>query len=186
MTEISFTSAIRPVSTETFNKIASKIGAQNSVNYPWTKAQSVKSAAAYTTGVCDCTFVGISDGQEVLAMHLCPGFSENFNNIKSFIANSIDVKNPNLQGILIGSQITNPSQLLYSKLKEALEYFKIPYSELKRSNSPVHVAYSSIKDEWTVTSDCINNFLKSGRCTPKTILKCSFDKVNISELDEIV
>ena len=49
MQEISFTSAIRPVSIETYTKQISKIGEKYSVKFPWTMDEFVKAPVVYCT-----------------------------------------------------------------------------------------------------------------------------------------
>lgn len=187
MTEISFTSGIKPVSLIEFSNSIGKIGTQNSVNYPWTIKESIKAPAAYTTNICDCTMLGISDGTNVLMMHICPTIEQNHNlfSIKQFIAQKLDLKKDNLEGILVGSKLNKKSQEIYEKLSEVLRNFNIPYSELKIGKDPIKTAYSSQTDEWLISSSYIDKLLKKGT-EPLSILKSMFKKVNISETDEVL
>ncbi len=187
MAEISFTSGIRPIPLETFGKTAASIGTRNFVNFPWTINESVKAPMAYTRHVCDCTMLGLTDGQDVLMMHLCPSMESNHNffDIRQFIARNMDLKNPELQAILVGSKPAKKSQSIYNMLAEFLQTHRIPYSELKIGKDPISTAYSSRKDEWMISSPRIDRLLKRGMDSP-SILKDSFNKVKISSADEIL
>lgn len=190
MDNISFTSLIRPVGKKEFSQLTSAIDRKNFVSYPWTVKESVKAAKAYTTGVCDCTVLGITDGKDVLMMHLCPTQSANKNTfeLKRFIEQKMNIKNPDLQAILIGSKETKPSEQLYDTLKDIMINYKIPLSELKiiSNGCQIDTAYSSQKDEWIVTCSKIDKFLRSGIKDSFEILKNTFKHVNISDCDEIV
>lgn len=187
MSEISFTSAIRPVSLRDFSSAVTKIGSKHSVNYPWTINESIKAQAAYTTNICDCTMLGISDGENVLMMHICPTVEQNHNlfSLKQFIARHINLKNTNLEGMLIGSKMNKKSQEIYEKLSNLLQNFKIPYSELKIGKDPIKTAYSSQTDEWIVSSPYIDKLLKKGT-EPLSVLNSTFEKVKIADTDEVV
>lgn len=186
MTEISFTSSIKPVPLKQFWNITTKIGDKNSVDFPWTINQSVKAAEAYTTNICDCTVCGISNGQDVLMLHLTPDNSSNHNFyfIKQFIAQNIKLGNPNLQGILIGSKLTKKSQDIYNKFSDFLNEMCIPFSELKVGKDRIHAAYSSLLDTWYISSLKIDNMLKKGK-TSAEALNTTFQKTAISKTDEI-
>lgn len=189
MKDVSFTSAIRPVTCNEFTKAVSSIARKNCVNYPWTINESVKAPQAYTKGVCDCSLLGITDGNDVLMMHLCPTNSNNKNyfQIKRFISSNVDLKNPNLQAILIGSKEIKTSEDLYNKLAEFMQEWKIPFSQLKTSANgcKIDVAYSSPKDEWIVTCNKIDKLIRSGVNDSLKILKDVFKNVNISQADEV-
>lgn len=189
MDNISFTSLIRPVTGKEFSQITSAIARKNFAAYPWTAKESVKAEKAFTTRVCDCTLLGLTDGKDVLMMHLCPTQNANKNRfeLKRFIAQKMDMKNPDLQTILIGSKENTESQNLYNTLQEILESYNIPFSELKISGKDysIDTAYSSQKDEWIVTCRKIDKLLQSGVKNNLEVLKNIFKKVNISACDEI-
>lgn len=186
MTEISFTSKIKPVPLKQFWDTAARIGDKNAVDFPWTVDQSVKASKAYTTNICDCTVCGITDGQNVLMLHLTPDNSSNHNFyfVKQFIAQNVKLGNPDLQGILIGSKLTKKSQDIYNKFSEFLKEMYIPYSELKIGKDRIHAAYSSLMDTWLVSSLKIDNLLKKGK-TSIEALNETFQKTIISNTDEI-
>lgn len=193
MDNVSFTSLIKPVSRKDFSKAISSIDRKNSVNYPWTIKDSVKASGAYTTGVCDCTVLGITDGKDVLMMHLCPANVANKENlfnieIRRFLSQNIKRNNPDLQAILVGSRDYKDSQTLYEKLAEVVHDYNIPLSELKLSadNCSIDAAYSSKTDEWLIACNKIDKYLREGVKNSTEILKSIFKKVDISELDEIV
>ena len=103
---ITFTSIIRPVKKSVFDKAAGHISSKNFVDYPWNCSQSVRGQESYTTGVLDCTMCGITDGQDVFMMHICPTKKENsnFSKIKDFMLNKIDFKNKDLSAFVIGAK----------------------------------------------------------------------------------
>ena len=72
MNNLSFKSRIRPVSLEEFYPITNSIGRKGNVGYPWTLKESVLNDRAFTKGVIDCTVCGITDGDKVLMLHICP------------------------------------------------------------------------------------------------------------------
>lgn len=187
MTDISFTSGIRAIPIQTFGKNITQIGKKNSVNYPWTIDQAVKASEAYTTNILDCTMLGITDGQDVLMLHLCPSISTNHYtfNIQQFIAHKMDMKNPDLQAILIGSKMNKLSQDIYKKLKEIVAHFNIPLSELKVGKDSLNVSYSSKNDEWLISSLAIDKQLKKGLNSAE-VLKNNFNEINVASCDELV
>ena len=77
MSDISFTSRIRAVSLSDFSKISVAIGQKNSADYPWSIAKSVSNPQVYTRGVCDCTSLLLTNGQNAVLMHLTPDLSNN-------------------------------------------------------------------------------------------------------------
>lgn len=184
---ITFTSGIRAIPCKQFSTEFSRISSKNSVDYPWTLAESVKSNSAYTRGVADCTVCGITDGKDVLLMHVCPTMKTNHNvsGLRQFIARNIDLKNENLQGILIGSKQNKLSQNIYNMFLDFLNNFHIPFSELKIANDKVNVGYMSSTDEWLVSSLKMDKLLNKGE-NSKDIFTNTFEKVTISVVDEIV
>ena len=190
MDKVSFTSLIRPVQAKEFSKSVSSIDRKNFVPYPWTFKQSVKAPKAYTTNICDCTVLGLTDGKDVFMAHLCPTQSVNHNRfeLRRLLALNMDMKSPNLQAVLIGSKNTKISQKLYDMLKETVDGFQIPCSELKISGDSgcsISTAYSAEKDEWLISCAKIDKLIKSGVKDNLEILKNVFKKVNISDCDEI-
>ncbi len=187
MSDISFTSGIRAIPIQTFNKNITQIGKQHSVNYPWTIDQAVKASEAYTTNILDCTMAGITDGQNVLMLHLCPTINRNHNSfdIQQFIAHNMDMKSPNLQAIIIGSKINKLSQDIYTKIKEIIAHFNIPLSELKIGKDSLNVSYSSKNDEWLISSLAIDKQLKKGLKSSE-VLTNNFNEINVASCDELV
>lgn len=184
---ISFKSAISPVTCKEYANIAARIGRKKFVSAPWTLNQSIKSDSAYTTGVFDCTLCGITDGESVLMMHLCPDVAGNhhFSRIFRYIANNMDLKNPDLQGFLLGSQMKELSADIYTKFVEFFKNYKIPFSELKIGADKLNAAYIKEKDTWIVSSLKIDKLLKQG-CNSAEVMKNMFKKVSISNVDELV
>lgn len=186
MKEISFTSAIHPVSLKEFSRKAASIGEKYFVDFPWSMEQAVKAEKATTRGVNDCTMFGISDGREILMEHLCPDIELNHSTyfLKQHIARYIDTKSPFNQAVVIGSKPDKKSQSVYSNVINMLKYFNIPYTELKISETPVNIAYISSSDEYLLSSSSIDNLIKKG-LDNETIINKTFKKVNISNDDYI-
>lgn len=175
MNNISFQSRIRACNMAEFQRVTSTF-ARNSVNYPWTAKESVIADKAYTKDVFDCTVCGITDGLNVLLMHICPTVKENLNfkKIEKFILDKIDPHNPDLQGFLLGSILTCGlcSGELFEKFEDFMNKYRIPFSKFQGSEGYSDVAYSSTTDEWLIR--CPNG------------LKDQFRKIEISDLDELV
>ena len=186
MSEISFTSSIRGVSSTEFNKLISKCGKQNFVDFPWTIEDTKIAPDVFTKNIADCSACVISNGQNAVMMHLSPENSNNhaFSIVLQKLRNLIDLKDPNLQAILIGSKNTKKSQDIYTKFKELFEQLNIPYSTLKNSNKPANIAYSSTSDELLVSNIEIDKKLKKGY-TPKDALLSSFENINIANCDTL-
>lgn len=184
---ISFKSYIRVVPCKDFSKETAKMVKNRFVAYPWTIKESVKADSAFTRDIADCTVCGITDGKDVVLMHLSPDVEANhsLNGLQRFIAQNVNLKNPNLQGILIGSKLNKISSDIYDKLAKLLETYNIPFSELRAGNGKVNTAYFSNKDEWMVSSLTMDKFINKGYDN-KTVLNNMFHKVSISDLDEIV
>lgn len=191
MNNISFQSRIRITDINTFNKEV-RYGKKNLVNYPWTKKESVLSDKAATTGILDCTCAGFTDGVKVLLMHICPTNPENKNlkSIDKYIKNKIDLTNPNLQGFILGSKNNNiyspNSPIIFDFFVNLMKNFNIRYSEFRGGDFSNNVAYSSLKDEWIIGSDLLNNIDKKKIfITPQKAVEKIFDKVQLDECDEL-
>ena len=190
MENISFQSRIRVVGNKTFNKCVKKTKG-NFVDYPWTIADSKLAQDAITTKVYDCSVLGISDGHQVLLMHLCPTISANLNYqaIENYVKSKINLKNPNLQGLILGSKNNNVnspnSPLLFEYLKSLLEKFKIPYSEFRGGDFTNNVAYRSSKDEWLIGNNLLDIVTKDVFKTPKAFLDRVFDSYKIAKQDYV-
>lgn len=192
MDSISFQSTIRPVGKTQFNKIVSTYGIQNYVDYPWTVKESVFAEKAYTKNIFDCTVCGITDGLKVLMLHICPtvGENKNFEKIIDFIRGKIDLTNPNLQGFLFGSkdflEFSKKSLEIFENFEKFFNDKKIPFSKIKGGNQINDVAYSSLTDEWIISHNLLENeAIKKSFNSPLDFLKTFFNKVEISEFDEI-
>ena len=184
MNNISFKSGYRTVPPKDFFKFAGAFGEQNYVGVPWTVKQSVFSSKAYTKNVMDCVVIGITDGLNVLLMHICPTKSENANfaDISKYIQNTIEFMNKNcLQGFVMGSKNTPESKTLFDNVINFLDKLKIPTSYFKGGNCENHVAYWSATDNWIISNAKIKPFTST-----KDNLKKTFDEIKISAFDEII
>lgn len=187
-TNISFTSRIRMVDINEYRNVIQGIPKQNFVNHPWTIKQSVLSDKAYTTDILDCTVFGLTDGQQVLLMHICPTIQENknFNKIREFIEKKINLANPDLQGFILGQKRQYADSVnLFNNFVKLLKEHKIPFSMFKGGGLENHVAYSSVKDEWVIGNCLITQQIKQNFKYPQDVAKKIFDDVKISELDEL-
>ncbi len=190
MQNISFKSKIRAVDSDTFYLLTKKIGEKNFVKYPWTIKESVLSEKAYTKNVFDCTTCGITDGEKVLFMHLCPTRHENknFNIISEFIESSIKNLNSKfgLQGFILGGQKTKDklSENLLNNIISFLNKHNIPLSIFKFGDGLFHTAYFADKDEWLIASNQITSKMTQEN-SGEDILKKMFSEVKISEYDEL-
>lgn len=186
MDNISFTSTIKIVNSAEFNKLAQKCGKQNFVDYPWTIKETIKSSNIYTRNIADCSACIISNGQEAVMMHLSPENQTNhaFSLVLQTLRNLIDLKNPNLQAVLIGSKNTTKSQDIFIKFQKLLEHLNIPYSTFKNSKTPINVGYNSASDEVLLSNIKIEQQLKKN-LSKREILENTFEKFNINQYDEI-
>ena len=170
MSEVSFTSAIRPVSSEQFNKFTADI--VNNVN-EWRPQGAKKGISAKTDRILDCTALGITDGQNVFLMHIIPEISSN----KHFFEKIIDK---------IKKNYSKESRIGYNNFAHFLRENKIPFSELKGGDNVHKIAYHSKTDEWLVSNPDIDSLIQSGENNPKKLLDIGFDTIKINKLDEIV
>jgi HKD family nuclease len=190
MDKISFTSGIRFIDGNNFNRVVSYINPKNAVNFPWTIKESVLAKDAYTTKVLDCTVSGLTNGQQVLLMHICPTLAKNrvFSKIERFILNNIDVRDKNLQGFLLGGKYNNVNSpysiKLFEKFENFFEKYKIPYSKFKGGPFENNVAYLSSIDEWLISNEIINENIKN--LNPMSALKKIFNEVKISPTDNLI
>lgn len=184
---ISFKSTFRPINKFEFARLANKIDKKCYVDYPWTIHESVKAASAKTKDIFDCSVLGITDGKDVLLIHLCPTMENNFNfnQIKNFILKKIKLDNSNLQAVLIGSQQDwEGSNKLNKFLLSLIKKWDIPCSIFNTSENPVNVAYFSNTDEWIINSWNIDKSIMNKETDSEKIFKSEFKHVELSELDE--
>ena len=186
MTEISFTSKIVPMYWQDFNKVTSSFCRDNLVDYPWTINSSRVAKDVFTHRICDCTSCLITDGDNAVLMHLIPSNKSNhhFRDVLNFLRNNIDLKNKNLQAVLVGSKNTKPSQDIWNKFVDLLDYLKIPTTTLKNGKSPVHLAYRASNNEVLISNYEIGQSLLHKKAA-KQALTDGFESVKISECDEV-
>lgn len=186
MAEISFTSKIIPLNPSDFNKATSAFCRDNFVDYPWTISCSRIGKDVFTHRICDCTSCLLTNGDKALLMHLLPSNKNNhyFNNVLEFLRNNIDLKDKNLQAVLIGSKNTKQSQDIWKKFIDLLNYLKIPTTILKDGKSPTHLAYRTSTDEILISNEQIGKTLKR-EIDKKDALINGFHEVKISPFDEV-
>lgn len=186
MSDVTFTSKIIPTTSKDYYKVVEKIDHANAINYPWKIKDSKLAQQTFTNKICDCSACIIKDNNQGLLMHLCPSWEENhsYSALLDFVKNKIDLKNKNLTAVLIGSKNTKKSLDTYEMLKRFLTNFKIPFSELKNGKKPTNIAYRGDLDEIYITNLQIDKVLSKGE-TPQNALEKGFEKINISEFDNI-
>ena len=185
---LQFKSKIRPINYLKYREIIDKMGKNVEVKPPWTLAESIKNKNAFSTNIIDCTVCGLTNGQDVLMLHICPTVEKhkNFSKIKDFILKNFDVTSYDTRGFLVGSQKNNMysqfSDTLFQNFVNFMEKFEIPFSQFRGTKKvPVHVAYSSTRDEWLLSNPIVNPYrydLES--------LKMSFDDIKIDKGDELI
>lgn len=187
---ITFTSIIRPVKKSVFDKAAGHISSKNFVDYPWTCSQSVRGQESYTTGVLDCTMCGITDGQDVFMMHICPTKEENsnFSKIKDFMLNKIDFKNKDLSAFVIGAKDYPDDKTSYRLFDNFIKFLKskgVPTTSIRGGDvyEPVDVLYRSQNDEWLIASRYLDRFV--GKEPPEKVLNHIFPEIKLIE-DDII
>ncbi len=187
MQNISFTSAIRPVSLHKFDKETADIA--NNVTQ-WCIEGSKKGWSAKTDRIMDCTALGLTDGENVFLMHIIPDISSNKNFFEKIIAKikqNIDITSEYIQGFLVGSKnYSRESQIGYNNFARFLKANKIPFSELKGGDTVHEIGYHARKDEWLVSNFDIDSLIRSGEKDPMKLLELGFDKVKINKLDEVI
>ncbi len=186
MTEIYFTSRLVPVPPSNFNKITSSFSRDKFVDFPWSISSSRIGKDVFTQRICDCTSCLITNGDKALLMHLLPSNSNNhcFSNVLEFLRNNIDLKDNNLQAVLVGSKNTKSSQDIWNKFVDLLDYLKIPTTFLKNGKCPTHVAYRTSTDEVLISNERIGKLLERGVNNREALVN-GFQEVKISALDEI-
>ena len=107
-----------------------------------------------------------------------------FNNVLIFLRNHLDLKDENLQAIIVGSKNTKKSLDIYNKFVELLNKMGIPFSELKNGKTPTNIVYKTNSDEIYVSNLTIDKLLKKEN-TPQSTLEKSFEKVNIANTDTL-
>ncbi|MBE7712572.1 MAG: hypothetical protein E7Z87_02375 [Cyanobacteria bacterium SIG26] len=192
MENISFTSRIKFIPPKMFYKEVRTMPQNQYVGYPWTVKQSVISDSAYTTDIIDCSVCGITDGQKVFMLHICPTREENFDfsKIENFIKEKVDLTSKNIQALLLGSKnygymMSEKSWNLFENFEKLLQKFQIPYSKFRGGPEAHNVAYRGKHDEWIISNidDCLRT-----KQTPegtKVDIEKEFEEVKISPLDEI-
>ncbi len=186
MTDISFTSKIVPMYWQDFNKITSSFSRDNLVDYPWAISSSRIGKDVFTQRVCDCTSCLITNGDKAVLMHLIPLNKDNhiFSNVLNFLRNNIDLKDKNLQAVLVGSKNSKQSQDIWNKFVDLLDYLKIPTTFLKDGKSPTHLAYRTCTDEVLVSNLQISDAVLEKKNTLDA-LNDGFREVKISPFDEL-
>ena len=185
---LQFKSKIRPINYLEYREIIGRMGEKVEAKPPWTLAESVKDKNAFSTNIIDCTLCGLTNGQDVLMLHICPSIekNKNFSKIEDFILKNFNVASYDTRGFLVGSQKNNMysqfSDTLFQNFVNFMEKFEIPFSQFRGTKKvPAHVAYSSTRDEWLLSNPIVNPY----RCDLES-LKTSFDDIKIDKGDELI
>ncbi len=193
MEKVSFTSRIRMVPLNEFRSAVANLPRKNFVSEPWTIKESVLADKAYTSDILDCTVCGLTDGQKVLLMHICPTNPKNksFAKIEEFIKKKLNLYDKDLQGFILGSKADNinspHSTKLFDKFVEFMKKYDIPFSKFKGGLFEHNVAYSSVKDEWLIGNCVMSDGLRQiYKKDPKMLYGRLFDEIEVNDLDEIL
>lgn len=189
--KITFTSIIRPVKRSMFNNVVSGISRKNFVEYPWTVKESVIAKDAYTTGVIDCTVCGITDGEKVFMMHICPTNKDNFNfkKIKDFITKKVDLSNEDLSAVVIGAKSYPDDSRSYKLFDNFVKFLKsknIPTTSIKGGDvyESVDVLYRQRNDEWLISGKYLDKYID--HTSSGLVLNKIFPQIELSEFDIII
>lgn len=188
MNNISFTSAIRPVETKDFSQYKMPINRDSYVDFPWTISTSRVARDVYTTNICDCTGVLITTGEKALLMHLNPAVEDNhcFSKILNYISQNVDLKDENLQAVVIGSKSkSKKSSDIFNKFTKFFEDYGIPATILRNGRSPVNIAYRTCTDEVIISNKKMDKAIKAGQ-SGMDALTSGFEEVNIAKCDYVV
>lgn len=187
MTEISFTSSLKPVRIKDFRKITASMSDDGFVDFPWLISSSRVQKDVYTTHICDCSAFLLNDGEKALLKHLNPNNDNNHNiyKIYNFIETHFKLPDKKLQAVLIGSHPEEISQDIFKQFAKFIERFEIPATILKTGKSPTDVAYRTCSDEVLITNEHIDKSLKAGKSKQEALLS-GFEYVKIAPCDEIV
>ena len=119
-------------------------------------------------------------------MHLSPAneYNHHFSSVLNFLRNNIDLKDKNLQAVLLGSKQTKKSQDIWNKFVDLLQYLEIPTTLLKDGKSPTHLAYRTCTDEILISNEHIDKMLKKGTAAKESLIN-GFRDVRIASCDEI-
>lgn len=190
MNNISFTSNIKLVSADDFEKVVKSAKNIKSVDFPWTIKETVKGKSAFSCDIFDCTAVGIvdHDTEDVCLLHLTSDFFKKFKSVEKFINNKVNLLSDNLTAFVIGSKknnINSPySTKLFDKLVQFLDNNFIPYSKFKGGNYSNNIAYLGETDTWFVSNDVVDLTKSVYKKDKKQILNFLFDDVKIAQSDK--
>ena len=103
----------------------------------------------------------------------------------------INIGNKYLQGFILGAKFNNKlspnSPKLFDKFVDFMKEYEIPFSQFKGGVFENNVAYSSKNDEWIIGNCAITDGIrKIYKKNPLALFNRIFDKVEVSDLDEIV
>ncbi|MBO6087780.1 hypothetical protein J6P92_05480 [bacterium] len=184
--EISFTSLLTPVTSNEFAKRTASVNRDGVVDYPWSIASSRVAKDVITYRICDCSACLITDGEKALLKHLLPANEDNhnFKKVFKFISDNMDLNNPNLQAVLVGSKPTAPSRDIFNKFLELLNGLHIPTTILKDGKGPTHIAYRTCTDEVLISNPKIDQLLNK-KANNRDAIYNGFEYVKISNCDYI-
>lgn len=201
-------SALRLCTKTDFEKEIASIVSKNSVNYPWTAKETVKSASAFTEKVYDCTANGLAlPGDSVVLSHICPTEEniKSFETVKTTILKKLESMSgskESLHSLLIGGTRSNESLRTFDMFENFMTKENISYSKLHLLKSAniegTNLAYKALCDKFLVTNQSISDqvFNKRAKLAEmsksqvqkelKGILKRAFEDVEVSRLDLLI
>lgn len=141
---LSFTSKIKFIDSQQFAKrLDTSAKNLEEVTYPWTIETLKKGEVLYTNKILDCIAICLTNGYNSLMAHLGirnkkqaqqDGVKEfDINNIEQQLSKSIDLKDENLHGFILGGlqlkdDVNSGNTKQLDQIKTLFEKYKIPYS----------------------------------------------------------
>lgn len=175
------------MSLSDFAYLTSSFSRDNLVDYPWTSSSSRVAKDVFTYRVCDCSAALVTDGEKALLMHFVPSNEKNhdFKQILKLITNNFNMnKADKLQAVLAGAKPDTESKDVFNIFRYVFDKLKIPTTILYNGKGATNIAYRTCTDEVYISNPHIEKSLKKGK-SPIETLKSGFEKIELSEVDEV-
>ncbi|MDD3012581.1 MAG: hypothetical protein PHC34_02635 [Candidatus Gastranaerophilales bacterium] len=157
------------------------------VDYPWRVNQIILKEQGYTDRVCSCNAGGIQNSKKLLLFHLLPDRFELDNIEKAFNAKIPELKlqNVNLRGLIAGGDSFSGSSILFEKLKDIFDRFKIDSSIIWGQQVRGSRIFYSVKNDTWVINGPKSTVPFSEDIQTLEDLKSNLKYINISDKDEL-
>ena len=187
----SFKSTWCIVNRKAFNIYANKIRPYE-VLYPWTSKESIIAKDVFTRIAFDCKVDGVTNGEKAFMEHLDPNAPENSDfdkNDNIFLETIKPLRNPYLQGYVLGGKANNPySPRSMESIYHTINLFereKFPYTRMIGGPYENDFAYFTGTDTFFIGNDRADCLRKMFPDNPLEAAKQIFDDVQLCEFDEI-